>query len=52
MSHVKFLLSLSEERKNFVLKINAEIFNNAAVNSDRESRKNYSLLKHQKIYFI
>src|SRR5688572_30832622 len=41
MSHVKLLSSLSQERQGFLFKIYIEILNNANVNSDKESRKDY-----------
>ena len=41
MSHAKLLSSLSSERMYFVYKIYTELYSNAAVNSDEESRKDY-----------
>src|SRR5215213_4252129 len=41
MSYVKLLSSLSPEREEFVFKIYNEIYDNAFVNSEEESRKEY-----------
>ena len=50
MSFVNLLSSLSQEREDFVCKIYNEMYNNALVNSDRESSKDYffSLVKKNK----
>ena len=50
MSYANRLSSLSPERQGFVYKVYSEINNNAIVNSDKESRKDYffSLVKKNK----
>ena len=41
MSYVKLLSLLSQERKEFVYKTDNELYNNALVSSNKESRKDY-----------
>ena len=49
MSHANLLSSLSSERRGIVHKINNEMRNDANVNSEGESRKDYvSLVKKNK----